>query len=56
MRLNREFGVTIIVVEQNVDFARRSADRFVIMEKGGIAAEDAVTDLTDDLIYRHMAV
>jgi urea transport system ATP-binding protein len=56
VRINREFGVTVIVVEQNVDFARRAAQRFVIMEKGGIAAEGAITDLSDDLIYRHMAV
>ena len=56
MRLNREHGITIILVEQNVNFARRAAQRFVIMEKGGIAAEGPVADLSDDLIYRHMAV
>ena len=56
VRINREFGLTIIVVEQNVNFARRAAQSFVIMEKGGIAASGPVADLSDDLIYRHMAV
>ena len=56
VRLNREHGMTIILVEQNVDFARRAAQRFVMMEKGQIAAEGAVTELTDELVHRHMAV
>jgi urea transport system ATP-binding protein len=56
LRLNRERGITIVLVEQNVDFARRAAQRFVIMEKGRIAAEGAVGGLTDELVHRHMAV
>jgi urea transport system ATP-binding protein len=56
IRLNREHGMTIILVEQNVAFARRAAQRFVIMEKGRIAAEGAVGELSDELVQRHMAV
>jgi urea transport system ATP-binding protein len=55
-RLNREHGITIVLVEQNVDFARRAAQRFIIMEKGRIAAEGAAGELTDELVHRHMAV
>ena len=56
IRLNQEYGMTIILVEQNVSFARRAARRFVVMEKGQIAAEGAVTDLSDELVHRHLAV
>jgi urea transport system ATP-binding protein len=56
VRLNLEHGMTIILVEQNVNFARRAANRFVMMEKGRIAAEGAVGELTDELVHRHMAV
>jgi len=56
VRLNRERGLTIVLVEQNVAFARRAAQSFVIMEKGRIAAKGAVADLTNDLVHRHMAV
>jgi len=56
IRLNRERGITIVLVEQNVAFARRSSQRFVIMEKGGIAAAGATAELTDDLVHRHMAI
>jgi urea transport system ATP-binding protein len=56
IRLNREHAITIVLVEQNVTFARRASQRFVIMEKGGIAAAGAIAELTDDLVHRHMAV
>jgi len=56
IRLNRERGITIVLVEQNVAFARRASQRFVIMEKGRIAAAGATTELTEELVHRHMAV
>jgi len=56
VHLNVEHGMTIILVEQNVNFARRAAQRFVMMEKGQVAAEGAVKELTDELVHRHMAV
>jgi urea transport system ATP-binding protein len=56
VRLNVQHGMTIILVEQNVNFARRAAQRFIMMEKGQIAAKGAVGELTDQLVHRHMAV
>jgi urea transport system ATP-binding protein len=55
-RLNREHGITVILVEQNVAFARRASDRFALLEKGKVVAKGAIAELTDDLIQRHMAV
>jgi urea transport system ATP-binding protein len=56
LRLNKEIGITVILVEQNVAFARRAADAFVMMEKGRVVASDAIAGLTDDVVHRHMAV
>lgn len=56
LRLNRERGITIILVEQNVAFTRRAAQRFLIMEKGSIAIGGPIEDLTEPLVHRHMAV
>lgn len=56
LTLNRDQGMTIVLVEQNVAFARRASKRFVIMDRGGVAAQGSVNDLTDDLVHRHMAV
>lgn len=49
-------GATIVPVEQDAAFARRASQRFVIMEKGRIAAAGAINELTDELVHRHMAV
>ena len=55
-RLNREHGITVVLVEQNVAFARRASHRFALLEKGRVVAKGAIAELTDDLIQRHMAV
>jgi len=56
IRLNREIGLTVILVEQNVSFVRRAAHRFAMMEKGRVVAAGEVGDLTDAMVHRHMAV
>lgn len=55
LRLNRE-GLTVALVEQNIAFARRAGHRFVMMEKGRVVAGGLMTDLTDALVHRHMAL
>ncbi len=56
VRLNREFSLTVILVEQNVSFVRNAAHRFVMMEKGRIVEQGGISDLTDEMVHRHMAV
>ena len=56
LRLNREQGLTIILVEQSIAFARKAADMFVMLEKGRIAASGRRGELTDELIHRHLMV
>jgi urea transport system ATP-binding protein len=56
IRLNREVGLTVILVEQNVSFARQAAHQFAMMEKGRIVVAGAIAELSDDMVHRHMAV
>ncbi len=56
LRLNRELKLTILVVEQNVGFARRSANAFAMIENGRAVAEGGIDGLTDDLVARHMTI
>jgi urea transport system ATP-binding protein len=56
VRLNREVGLTIVLVEQDVGFARQAAHRFAMMEKGSVVAAGPVGELSDELINRHLAV
>jgi urea transport system ATP-binding protein len=54
--LNRKHGKTIVLIEQNIAFARRASQHFAIMDRGQVAARGPVQELTDQLIHRHLAV
>lgn len=56
IRLNREEGLSIVLVEQNVAFARKAGDHFALLEKGRAVATGSIEGLTDELIHRHIAV
>lgn len=56
LRLNRESNLTVLLVEQKLNFARRVGDCFHLMEKGRIVAQGPMATLTDDLVNRHLAV
>lgn len=56
LRINKEKGITVVVVEQKIGFARRLAQNFFIMEKGSIVANGSSDELTDDLLHRYLAV
>lgn len=56
LRLNRELGLTVLLVEQKLPFARRVADRFCVMDKGRVVASDAMDQLNDDLVRQYLSV
>lgn len=56
LKLNEEEGLTVILVEQKLGFARRVGKEFRLMEKGRVVASDKMANLTDDLIRQYMAV
>lgn len=51
-----ETGITIAVVEQNLKFARRLADNYVIMQKGIIVSEGRMVELSEDVIKQYLSV
>ena len=54
----RKEGVTILVADQNLKFAREVADRAYILEKGAIAHAGAMADLwrDEELVKKYLAV
>ena len=46
----------MLLVEQKLPFARRYADRFMIMDRGQAVAGGDIAELSDDLIKRHLTV
>jgi urea transport system ATP-binding protein len=55
-RLYSEEKVSVLLVEQKLPFARRVAERFFLMDRGAIVASGAMSQLSDDLVARHLAV
>ncbi|MGM0785311.1 MAG: urea ABC transporter ATP-binding subunit UrtE [Pseudomonadota bacterium] len=51
-----EDGLTVLLVEQKLPFARKYADRFVIMDRGRPVAKGAIGELSDALIKEHLTV
>jgi urea transport system ATP-binding protein len=56
LKLNEEAGVTVLLVEQKLPFARRVASEFRILEKGRCVAGGAINELTDDVVRAHLSV
>lgn len=56
LRLNQEKGLTILLVEQKLPFARRVAQHFCILDKGRDVATDAIENLGEDVINRYLKV
>ncbi|WP_253443655.1 urea ABC transporter ATP-binding subunit UrtE [Halomonas sp. Y3] len=55
-RLIAEDGLTVLLVEQKLPFARKYADRFVIMDRGRPVAKGPIDELSDALIREHLTV
>jgi len=57
VELNRETGVTVVLVEQNIDMIRAMAQRCYVMDKGRIVAELDQQMLQDrETIRRYLSV
>jgi len=55
-RLIEEDGLTVLLVEQKLPFARKYADNFVIMDRGRRVAGGEIAELSDELIKKHLTV
>ena len=55
-RLNEEMGLTVLLVEQKVPFARRMADTFMIMDRGHIVSQGGMHGLDDATVKAFLSV
>jgi urea transport system ATP-binding protein len=55
-RLNRETGLTVLLVEQKLPFARRVATDLRVLDKGRLVVSDRIGALTDELVQAHLTV
>jgi urea transport system ATP-binding protein len=54
--LNREEGLTVLLVEQKLPFARRIASHFRILDKGRVVAGGRIGELSNALVGQHLTV
>jgi urea transport system ATP-binding protein len=55
-RLIDEIGLSVLLVEQKLPFARRVGDNFVILDRGRGVATGAMPELNDELIKQYLTV
>ncbi|MEH6650553.1 MAG: urea ABC transporter ATP-binding subunit UrtE [Motiliproteus sp.] len=55
-KLNREIGLTVLLVEQKLPFARKVADHFCILDRGKSVATGAMDQLNDELVRKYLTV
>ncbi len=55
-RLNQEIGLTVLLVEQKLPFARRVADNFCILDRGRHVAAGPIEQLNDELVREYLTV
>jgi len=56
IRLVHELGLTVLLVEQKLPFARRVGDAFVIMDRGRVVANGEMDALSDELVREYLTV
>ena len=55
-RVAADMNVAIILVEQNINFAKKFADDYMIMHKGSIVDSGRIENISDDTIKKYLAV
>ena len=55
-RLQKEHGLTVLLVEQKLPFARKLGQRFCILERGRVAAAGPMKDLNDQIVDTYLKV
>ena len=54
--LNEKLNLTIILVEQNIRFAKRASHEFVFLDNGRVVLTGKGADLTDELANQHLTI
>ncbi|HAA68102.1 MAG TPA: ABC transporter ATP-binding protein, partial [Planctomycetaceae bacterium] len=51
-----ETGLTVVLVEQYLDFVREFGDEFSLMDRGRVVAQGETGDLTKEIVEAHLTV
>jgi urea transport system ATP-binding protein len=56
VKILRKESITILLVEQYLEFCKELADNFAILDRGSVVAQGPVSELTDKVVKQHLTV
>ena len=56
VKIKKEGKISILLVEQYLDFCLEVGDIFYIMDRGAVVAEGPISKLNDDIVKQHLTV
>jgi urea transport system ATP-binding protein len=56
IKLLRKESITILLVEQYLEFCKELADNFAILDRGSVVSQGPVAELTDEVVKQHLTV
>ena len=56
IKIKKEGKISILLVEQYLDFCLSVGDSFYIMDRGAVVAEGPIAQLNDDVVKKHLTV
>ncbi len=56
LKIKKEGKLSILLVEQYLDFCLNVGDSFYIMDRGAVVAEGPIAHLTDEVVKKHLTV
>lgn len=54
--LNQRHGVTVLLVEQKLPFARKVASQYTIIDRGRVVADGQMNELSPEIVTRYLTV
>lgn len=56
LKIKKEGRISILLVEQYLDFCLAVGDSFFIMDRGAVVAEGPIAQLNDEIVKKHLTV
>lgn len=56
VRLNKEFGITLVLTEQHIKIAQKMSDNFIIMDVGRVVKRGVSSDLTQEIVDEYLTI
>ena len=56
LKIKKEGQISILLVEQYLDFCLEVGDTFYIMDRGSIVVDGPISELSEDLVRQHLTV